>query len=918
MARLGISGNSAPFLCNGVIVARSDEWLQVMSQRLGMDLRSVQKAVYEETLSQISWVPSMFLKHALSKRNPLLIPEDDNMVRIVDVSELQAAHPETFAEATFLHDSEASNSRNRIPLLIVGDLTRATMHTFLIDAIEFALGEQDIALSLVHQQRQSGIDNEAAQIAISRAIGSRETFADSQKASSLAFVKDLFANGQSSALAEDIGISADEVAILLGGRLVVIPITESLTMDDLDTLFVYERQKRVGPIVAALQALDLSSRLDSAMGLAKLTSQIARSAISDVPEGIFDAPAGPRIKTHQRWADEHTSITVGDVGTAALQMTASIDPVSEVAQRWVPILRVLSKLEGVSLKIYLNPRERLEELPLKRFYRHVLEAKAKFGNDGQRIDSVASFENIPKDTLLTTTLDVPPAWLVAPRESIHDLDNIKLSSLKGYSHISADYELEHILIEGHSKDVSMGGTPPRGVQLVLGTDSETDVASTIVMANLGYFQFKANPGVYHLALQQGRSQKVYQLDGADSEVIGSESAYDMNDIHLTSFQGSTIFPRLSRKPGQENEDVLEETTSTTLSLMSRVSSTTEAADRLLSRIGLTGIKTGDYVEKGVRFGQRLLGRVGSNAAPQTKHADINIFSVASGHLYERMLNIMMVSVMRHTSHTVKFWFIEQFLSPSFKTFLPVVAREYGFEYEMVTYKWPHWLRAQKEKQRTIWGYKILFLDVLFPLDLDKVIFVDADQIVRTDMFELVQHDLEGAPYGFTPMCDSREEMEGFRFWKQGYWKTFLRGLPYHISALYVVDLSRFRAIAAGDRLRQQYHQLSADPGSLSNLDQDLPNHMQMVLPIHSLPQEWLWCETWCSDEALKEARTIDLCNNPLTKEPKLDRARRQVPEWNVYDEEIAALARRAKGVPGKEGVEKGILSAGEVVGRDEL
>jgi len=259
-----------------------------------------------------------------------------------------------------------------------------------------------------------------------------------------------------------------------------------------------------------------------------------------------------------------------------------------------------------------------------------------------------------------------------------------------------------------------------------------------------------------------------------------------------------------------------------------------------------------------------------------------------------MLNIMMVSVMRHTNHTVKFWFIEQFLSPSFKSFLPTLAKEYNFEFEMVTYNWPHWLRAQKEKQREIWGYKILFLDVLFPLDLDKVIFVDADQIVRTDMYDLVTHNLEGAPYGFTPMCDSRTEMEGFRFWKQGYWKNFLRGLPYHISALYVVDLKRFRQIAAGDRLRQQYHQLSADPNSLSNLDQDLPNNMQMVLPIHSLPQEWLWCETWCSDESLKEARTIDLCNNPLTKEPKLERARRQVPEWTVYDEEIAALARRTK------------------------
>src|SRR6185369_12559087 len=67
-------------------------------------------------------------------------------------------------------------------------------------------------------------------------------------------------------------------------------------------------------------------------------------------------------------------------------------------------------------------------------------------------------------------------------------------------------------------------------------------------------------------------------------------------------------------------------------------------------------------------------------------------------------------------------------------------------------------------------YKILFLDVLFPLDLDKVIFVDADQIVRADLKELVDMDLQGAPYGYTPFCDDRPEIEEFRFWKDGYWK----------------------------------------------------------------------------------------------------------------------------------------------------
>lgn len=120
------------------------------------------------------------------------------------------------------------------------------------------------------------------------------------------------------------------------------------------------------------------------------------------------------------------------------------------------------------------------------------------------------------------------------------------------------------------------------------------------------------------------------------------------------------------------------------------------------------------------------------------------------------------------------------LTPPVQEFLPHFAEAYHFDYELVTYKWPSWLRAQKEKQRIIWAYKILFLDVLFPMDLKKVIFVDADQIVRTDLKELVDLDLHGAPYGYTPMGDDNTDMEGFRFWKTGYWKDFLKGRPYHI------------------------------------------------------------------------------------------------------------------------------------------
>lgn len=61
------------------------------------------------------------------------------------------------------------------------------------------------------------------------------------------------------------------------------------------------------------------------------------------------------------------------------------------------------------------------------------------------------------------------------------------------------------------------------------------------------------------------------------------------------------------------------------------------------------------------------------------------------------------------------------------------------------------------------------------------------------------------------------------------------------------------------------------------------------MPIHSLPEEWLWCESWCGNASKAAAQTIDLCNNPLTKEPKLDQAKRIGGErWAQIDAAIEA------------------------------
>lgn len=111
----------------------------------------------------------------------------------------------------------------------------------------------------------------------------------------------------------------------------------------------------------------------------------------------------------------------------------------------------------------------------------------------------------------------------------------------------------------------------------------------------------------------------------------------------------------------------------------------------------------------------------------------------------------------------------------------------------------------------------------------------------------------------------------------------------------MVDLQKFRKDLVGDILRSQYQQLSADPNSLANLDQDLPNYAQHDVPIFSLPQEWLWCESWCSLQTKPQAKTIDLCNNPLHKEPKVSMAKRIISgelfeeSWIELDAEIESF-----------------------------
>jgi UDP-glucose:glycoprotein glucosyltransferase len=721
---------------------------------------------------------------------------------------------------------------------------------------------------------------------------------------------------QALGLTKDLALQAPQAQralLVFNGRKLFLDAAASFHPTDLELLGQLE-EKRVGSRAFDELFREMERRERSSRPQSGLTDQLQRFRAASLQRALLSS----YVLAKRRASGGSRAVDVGEVIRSSfpedssallyqLEAPASdywdnandleiffvLDPLSTGGQRAVSLIELFREHLHFSLTALVVPRPETTEFPLQNFYRFVSaphlahSVPATDAGEGETAaefvgitnDAAASFTQLPRQHVLTTRVDIPEPWNVQTARAVQDIDNLRCSAQRCGDSLAegerardltrVGYTLKNLLVAGQcfqaeADQVERLGSPPNGLQLTLsslGQSAAATVSDTLVMQNLGYYQLQAQPGLYLLRLAEGRASDLFTIK--DTELLGGRI------IAVKSFGDLIRRLLVVKRRGFEQFSLLDDTPLPTAdqdAAESAVVSTGGASfwQRVTSSLSLFSGESGAGAGAGAVTGPGAV----------SEDDKIHIFSLATGHLYERFLRIMMLSVVKHSSRPVKFWLFENYLSPKFKQIAQLMSRRYGFEVGYVTYKWPQWLRQQTQQQRIIWGYKILFLDVLFPLHLKKVIYVDADQVVRSDLAELWDLDLEGAPYGYTPFCTSRQETLGFQFWRQGYWKDHLQGRPYHISALYVVDLQTFRRQVVGDTLRAIYDQLSRDPNSLANLDQDLPNYAQHQVPIFSLPQSFLWCESWCSDKSKSQAKTIDLCNNPLHKEPKLEMAKR--------------------------------------------
>ena len=295
------------------------------------------------------------------------------------------------------------------------------------------------------------------------------------------------------------------------------------------------------------------------------------------------------------------------------EIAVVIDPATEIAQKWSAIIATLAKLDTVHIRIYFKAVP-LVELPISRFYHFAWSHKPTFDSD--EIKSELLFERIPRDVLFSFAADVPSSWVVLAIESKTDLDNIRLADVS--TDVQATLELRNLLIEGHARDMP-SGAPPRGLQVELSSIyGNTERVGTIVMQNLGYFQLKASPGVFGFSIREGRGREIFKLESIGAE--GWKSKSNATTLSILTLEGLTIYPRVIRNVGFEVAELYQDNDSS---------------------------RSEGVVDKIKSLFPSFYGQTGKTNLAIVKKAEINIFTVASGLLYERMAFLMVVSVLRH-------------------------------------------------------------------------------------------------------------------------------------------------------------------------------------------------------------------------------------------------------------------------------
>ncbi|KAL3236615.1 Kre5p [Nakaseomyces bracarensis] len=176
------------------------------------------------------------------------------------------------------------------------------------------------------------------------------------------------------------------------------------------------------------------------------------------------------------------------------------------------------------------------------------------------------------------------------------------------------------------------------------------------------------------------------------------------------------------------------------------------------------------------------------------------------------------------------WY-EPTISQGFREFAKIISSSVkgkSVSIQFVGYKWPSWIRPQRFRERRLAVSKLLFLDLIFPSTVEKLLIVPPE-LKNVDIVDIYDSEIK--------RMFAMAKMGGTGYWSEGYWaeKLSKQKLEFHSTLPFIfVNMKQLRVAYGGDYLRIHYQMVSTDINSLQVIDQDLLNDLQTEIPIRTL------------------------------------------------------------------------------------
>ncbi|ORY74278.1 hypothetical protein BCR35DRAFT_306724 [Leucosporidium creatinivorum] len=218
------------------------------------------------------------------------------------------------------------------------------------------------------------------------------------------------------ALAERAGLKAGASGLIINGRVVELR-GLGFPSNNFRLLYEYELAQRIKPVVASLEATISAELRKDRISLAHVFSM----ATSIVSKSLL--PVGKPVRSRPYLGlpiDYPAFITGGRKEHALYEIGVVVDPISELAQKWAPILKTLATLNNVVLKVYLAPSVDVSSPPARTLHTTSFPASLEFDDALELKKPVVLFAGLPDEAVVSLSVQLREYGSLTPSKEVQE------------------------------------------------------------------------------------------------------------------------------------------------------------------------------------------------------------------------------------------------------------------------------------------------------------------------------------------------------------------------------------------------------------------------------------------------------------------------------------------------------------------